>query len=110
MNASSSHRDSLRETIRERVTNAAALIVLLAIGTLALAGPSGVLAWSEDAALLEQHRARIAQLREDRSALENRVELLNPDNVDPDLGSELVRRDLNVVHPDEYVIELDIAE
>jgi hypothetical protein len=27
--------------------------------------------------------------------------------VDPDLATELVRRNLNVAHPDEYIIELD---
>jgi cell division protein FtsB len=47
-------------------------------------------------------------LEEERSALENRVELLDPDHVDPDLSSELVRQNLNVAHPDEYVVEMDM--
>jgi len=96
-----------RNRIRDRVVNAAALIVLLIIGALALVGPSGVLAWGEDAALLKQHQARIAELEQQGKNLRNRVALLYPANEDPDLGSELVRGNLNVVHPDEYVIDLD---
>lgn len=96
-----------RETLRDRLINLAALVALLAIGGLALIGPAGILAWSEDAALLEQHEARIAQLQQRRDRIANRVRLLDPDNVDPDLASELVRRNLNVAHPDEYVIELE---
>lgn len=93
--------------IRERTVNAAALAVLLVIGASALFGSSGVLAWGENAALLEQHMARIAALEVERDAMRNRVDLLASDNVDPDFASELVRGNLNVVHPDEYVIELD---
>lgn len=103
MNASPSRHSILRE----RVVNAAALLVLLALGALALMGPSGILAWGENVSQLEQHQARIAHLREERATLRNRVALLDPDNVDGDLASELVRRDLNVAHPDEYVVELE---
>jgi len=93
--------------VRDRLVNLGALAVLLAIGGLALFGPSGVLAWGEDSARLAQHRAKIAALHERQDVLENRRNLLDPAHVDPDLASELVRRDLNVAHPDEYVIELD---
>ena len=93
--------------MRERLVNAAALGALLSVGALALVGPSGVLAWGEDSARLERHGAQIAALQEREAELENRRALLDPANVDPDLASELVRRDLNVAHPDEYVIELE---
>lgn len=103
MNAASlSHRP-----LRDRLVNAAALGVLLSVGALALFGPSGMLAWGEDSARLAQHREQIAALQERQAVLENRRALLDPAHVDPDLASELVRRDLNVAHPDEYVIELD---
>jgi hypothetical protein len=39
--------------------------------------------------------------------LKNLVVLLDPDHVDPDLSTELVRRNLNVAHQDEYVLELE---
>ena len=103
-------RDHRSVNVGERVASAAALIVLLVIGALALFGPAGVIAWGEDAALLKEHKQRIAQLSETKATLENRVRLLDPDNVDPDLGSELVRSNLGVVHPDEYIIELKMPE
>ena len=34
-------------------------------------------------------------------------DLLHPSHIDPDLAGELVRRNLNVAHPDEYVMDLD---
>jgi cell division protein FtsB len=93
--------------VRDKLVNAGALGVLLLVAALALFGPSGILAWGEDSARLVQHRVQIAALQDREAELENRRELLDPANVDPDLASELVRRDLNVAHPDEYVIELD---
>lgn len=98
----SNHRDQRRA----RVFNALALLVLLGLGSLALFGPAGVIALGKDAALLEQHRARIAALEQRSAVLKNRVRLLDPDHVDVDLASELVRGNLNVAHPDEYVIDL----
>ena len=96
-----------REIVRERLTRLGALAVLLVIGALALIGPYGVLAWGENIALLEQREARIAELQAERDRLDNLVTRLDPDHVDPDLATELVRKNLNVAHPDEYVIELE---
>ena len=96
-----------REIARERLTRLGALAVLLLLGSLALVGPYGVLAWGENIALLERREARIAELRAERNRLDNLVARLDPERVDPDLATELVRRNLNVAHPDEYVIELD---
>ena len=98
---------SRRDVVRERVGNAIALLVLILIGIMALIGPSGLLAWSDHAAELEAHEQRIALLHEERNVLRNRVELLDPDHVDSDLADELVRRDLNVAHEDEYVFDLE---
>jgi len=91
---------------RDRMVNAGALIMLMALGGLALVGPAGILAWGEDAARLDEYGQRIAQLKIHAGELQNRKLLLDPAHVDPDLASELLRRDLNVAHPDEYVIEL----
>ena len=96
-----------RELVRERVGNAMALLLLILIGMLAFMGPNGLIAWSDNAAKLDAHKERIAGLEEERAVLANRVELLDPENADPDLASELARRDLNVVHQDEYVVELE---
>ena len=94
------------ERKKEKLVQFAALAVLLLIGALALVGPYGLLSWGETSAQLEQREKRIAELRKEKAELENRTTLLDPDNVDPDLGSELVRKNLNVAHPDEYVYDL----
>ena len=91
---------------RDRLTQLGALGWLLLLGGLALAGPYGVLSWGENLSLLDKREKQIAALREDNARLTNLVALLDPDNVDPDLSTELLRRDLNVAHPDEYIIDL----
>lgn len=98
------HRISLP---REQWTQGLALALLLLIGGLAIVGPSGLLAWSENLQLLEQRQAHIANLRKEHGALSNQVALLNPENADPDMVGEQLRRDFNVVHEDEVVLMLD---
>lgn len=76
----------------------------------AIAGPSGLIAWRENAQLREQRNAQLAALVERRDMLRHRVALLNPDQADPDLVTELIRKNLNVVHPDEVIINLDTPD
>ena len=102
-----SDRPSKRDIAREKLTRFGALGFLLTLGGLALAGPYGVLSWGENLALLEQRQDRIEALEAQRAELQNRVALLDPNNADPDLVTELLRQNLNVAHPDEYVIELE---
>ena len=92
---------------RERRIQLVALAWLLFLGAMALVGPYGLLAWSEQSSLLEARGQQIVTLREDVAVLQNRVDLLHPSHIDPDLAGELVRRNLNVAHPDEYVMDLD---
>ena len=79
---------------------------LLVMGGFALAGPSGLIAWSDNQRLLEERRAEIARLLDERDQLSNRVALLDPRHADPDLTGELLRSNLNVAHPDEMVMLL----
>jgi cell division protein FtsB len=81
-----------------------ALVCLLVLGGFAVAGPSGVLAWSENQRLLDQRLAEVKALSAERDELRNRVRLLDPRHTDSDLAGELLRKDLNVVHPDEKVM------
>ncbi|GAO55983.1 MULTISPECIES: septum formation initiator family protein [unclassified Novosphingobium] len=89
---------------KESLTQTAALLALLFLGAMGLAGPSGLLAWSENARMLEQRQKEVAQLTAERDHLRNRVNLLDPRHADPDLVGELLRSNLNVAHPDELVI------
>ncbi len=84
-----------------------ALIALLILAALAIAGPTGLLAWNESASLLEEREARIAALNDKRDELKHRVDLLALDGSDADLAGELIRQNLNVVHPDEMVFTLE---
>lgn len=97
----------MRKPPRDHIRQGLALALLVALTVSAIAGPTGLLAWAENAEALEARQARIAVLTERRDALKNRVELLDPDGADPDLISELVRQDLGVIHPDEIVITLE---
>lgn len=91
---------------RESLVHGVALACLLVMGGLAVAGPSGLLAWAENHRLLIERDRQIAVLEQERDHLRNRVALLDPRHVDPDLAGELLRARLNVVHPDEMVLLL----
>lgn len=92
---------------KERVTQALALVCLLAMGGWIMIGPSGILAWSENSRLLTQRQSELKQIELQRDVLKNRVALLNPNHVDPDMAGQLLRSDMNMVHPDEKVLLLN---
>ncbi|MEL7197183.1 MAG: septum formation initiator family protein [Pseudomonadota bacterium] len=96
----------MRQPPLEQLKQGAALAVLLLLAGFAIAGPTGLLAWNENSQALQQREAQITALEAKRDALKNRVDLLDPRSADPDLASELVRRDLGVMHEDEVVITL----
>jgi cell division protein FtsB len=91
---------------RDKLKQLGALTYLLVLGGLALAGPYGFVAWGENLSLLDKREAQIKRLEAERADLKNRVALLDPNHVDPDMAGELIRGDLNVVHPDEYIYQL----
>lgn len=95
-----------RFRLPERRSEAVALIALLVMAGLAIAGPSGLFAWSENLRLRDARQTRLANLQIERDHLKNRVELLDPAHADPDLAGELVRSQMGVVHPDEVVVKL----
>jgi len=91
----------------ERVTHGLALFCLLAMGAWVLVGPSGLMAWSENSRLLGERQKELQQLTLQRDEIKNRVALLDPNHADPDMTGELLRSQLNVVHPDEMVMMLN---
>jgi cell division protein FtsB len=91
--------------LRENMSQALVLAALVAVACIGLFGPTGLLAWGEHRRLLSERSAELAELSEKRDTLRNRVQLLDSRNADPDLVGELLRRNLNVAHPDELVIE-----
>ena len=103
--ASGINRHKVKQA-RGSIAPFAALVALLLIGGYAVLGPTGALAWSDYQNQLTVRKAELAELEARRDALENRVSLLDPDSVDPDLATELIRKNLNVVHPDEVIVPL----
>jgi cell division protein FtsB len=89
---------------REGLTQGFALVALVFLAGIGVAGPTGLLAWSENGRVLAERKTELAQLTARRDELRNRVELLDPRHADPDLVGELLRKNLNVAHPDEIVI------
>lgn len=89
---------------RDNLVQGTALLCLLVMGGLVLVGPSGIIAWSENNRLLAERQGELKQLQIQRDELKNRVALVDPRHVDPDMAGELLRKNLNVVHPDEMVM------
>ena len=91
----------------ERLTQGLALVCLLAMGAWVLFGPSGLMAWSENSRMLNDRQKELQLLSIQRDELKNRVALLDPNHVDPDMAGQLLRAQLNVVHPDDMVMLLN---
>ncbi len=98
---------TMRKPPKDQLKQGVALAALLIISGFAIAGPTGLLTWNESEELLEQRKAQIAEMRSKSEMLKNKVDRLHPDGADPDLVGELLRENMNVVHPDEVVITLE---
>ena len=92
---------------KDSFTQGVALVCVVFLAAVCLLGPSGLLAWSDSSRRLAHRQSDLHTLTLERDALRNRVALLDPRHVDPDLAGELLRRNLNVVHPDEMVMLLN---
>lgn len=93
--------------IRSFLVPFVALIALLAIASYALLGPTGIIAWTDYRAALNQQSQQLANLQKERDSLRNRQRLLDQNNVDPDLAGELMRKELNVAAPDEIIVPMN---
>lgn len=97
----------IRPRFQRAMAPATAIAILFYFGYHAIEGNHGLKAWlsltAEKAKLSEQ--AAVVSGRRDR--LEQRVELMKPDTLDPDMLSEQARKILGYTHPDEIVIYED---
>ena len=108
--ARTARRKRSKTEVKSTLITAAGLVALLLIASYALLGPTGVIAWTDYRQALKERKVELASLEKERDALRNKQKLLNRDNVDPDLAGELMRKDLNVVAPDEIVVPLNNNE
>ena len=92
--------------LRRAAMPALALAVMAFFGGYAVVGPNGALAYGDYKRQIAAHGAVLAQLEQRRAVLQNRVDLLDPRHANPDMVDELVRKQLNVAHPDEVIVPL----
>ena len=86
---------------------AVGLLIIANFVGYAVLGDNGVLSWGDYRRAKAERAVQLSQLEAERARLSQRARLLAPNNVDPDLADELVRRDLGLVRPDEVIIEMD---
>nr|WP_082745983.1 septum formation initiator family protein [Sphingomonas sp. CCH5-D11] len=75
-------------------------------GGYAVLGANGLLAFGDYKRQVAKRELYYAALDHKREKLRNRVALLDPRHANPDMVDELVRRELNVAHPDEVIVPL----
>src|SRR5215216_1391601 len=90
--------------IRRMFWPALALLVVGNFAGYAIAGPNGLLAWGGYHRDLDERKTELARLQEQKAQLRHRSALLDPRKADPDMADELVRRDLGLVRPDEFIV------
>ncbi|HEX8383644.1 MAG TPA: septum formation initiator family protein [Sphingomonas sp.] len=83
-----------------------ALTIISFFGGYAVFGPNGAMAYGEYQRQLAKRDADFRELDRKRAVLQNRVALLDPRHANPDMVDEMVRRELNVAHPDEMIVPL----
>jgi cell division protein FtsB len=88
---------------RQVIAAGGALTIILAW---LLFGETGLFAWNDYSRTLNARRTELSELRTEQAALVNRQRLLDPRHVDPDLADELVREEMNLLHPDDIVVPL----
>lgn len=96
----------LRSLLMSAFGPALAIVLLMLFAGYAVLGSNGILAWGDYSRALKERRQELAHVQTQRDRLKNRVDLLDPRHADPDMVDELVRRELNVTHPDEVVVPL----
>ena len=93
-------------TMKRAAWPAIGLTIIAFFGAYAVLGRNGVLAYGDYKRQLVKREADYAALDRRRAVLKNRVALLTPDHANPDMVDEMVRKELNVAHPDEVIVPL----
>ncbi|WP_326524457.1 FtsB family cell division protein [Sphingomonas sp.] len=101
------HRTPVLTLVRRAGVPAGALILMGFFAYYAVLGPNGILSYRDYSRQLEKRQTEYAALDKQRAELKNRVGLLDPKRVNPDMADELTRKELNVVHPDEVIVPLN---
>ncbi|HEX4693376.1 FtsB family cell division protein [Sphingomonas sp.] len=97
---------TFRNVFRRAALPALALGFIAFFGIYAVVGSNGALAYGDYQRMLARQQMHLVQLKNQQAVLANRVRLLDPNKVDPDIADELTRKQLNVVNPNEVVVPL----
>lgn len=95
-----------KAVLRRALLPAAALALMGFFGAYAVIGANGVLAYGDYHRQLGKKEQQLAALEARREVLRNRVALLDPRHANPDLVDELVRKELNVAHPNDVIVPI----
>lgn len=101
------HIAKLRMLLFSAMGPAIAVLLLLFFAGYVVLGSNGILAWGDYKRQLRDAQVQLKHVQAQRQDLKNRVDLLNPRRVDPDLSDELIRRELGVIHHDEIIVPLN---
>ena len=102
MQAARRNRFSLRLAVLPMVV----IGVLVYFGYHVVRGERGLYAFWKYQIEIGRLKSDLQKIREQRTALERRVQLLRPESVDPDMLEERARMSLNMSRPDEVTIYL----
>ena len=97
----------IRKRLKQSVTPTICIALAAYFAYHAFQGDRGVLAMNRLNSEIELAKFELAKSEKKRGYLDNRVSLMRPDGVDPDLLEELAREQLGMVHPDDVVVFYD---
>lgn len=101
---------AMKLTLQQLMTRTALPAVCLAVASYfsfhAVSGPTGYVAWRDYQMQRSKLQQAVQTSEDQQAALQRRLVLLDPRHVDPDLADELVRRNLDLVKPDEVIVPL----
>jgi cell division protein FtsB len=98
--------ETVRTMLRRALLPAAIVGVVGFFAGYAVLGSNGILALGDYKRQIAQREKQYDALDQKRAMLKNRVGLLDPRHANPDMVDELVRKELNVAHPDEVIVPL----
>ena len=97
-------KDALGRALRQTIGPAIGAAIVGYFAYHAIQGDRGLIALSHLQSEIQQAEAVLAQVRGERTDLEQRASLLKRDHLDPDMLDERARAVLNYSHPDDVII------
>ena len=94
----------VRRQLKSIVGPTIGLSLSLYFGYHLVEGDRGLIAWVRLTEQIREAKGQAAQIHAEREAQDQRVSLLRPEHLDPDMLDEQARAALNLVGPDEIVI------